>query len=45
MVDDSHATGFVGKHGKGTQEYCDIMGRVDIIMGNASAPLPLNRVQ
>lgn len=31
MVDDSHATGFIGKHGKGTQEYCDVMGRVDVI--------------
>lgn len=31
MVDDSHATGFIGKTGKGTHEYCDVMGRVDII--------------
>ncbi|MEA4919769.1 MAG: glycine C-acetyltransferase [Clostridiaceae bacterium] len=31
MVDDSHATGFMGAHGKGTQEYCGVMGRVDII--------------
>jgi len=31
MVDDSHATGFVGATGKGTHEYCDVMGRVDII--------------
>ncbi len=31
MVDDSHATGFVGKTGKGTAEYCGVMGRVDII--------------
>lgn len=31
MVDDSHATGFVGKTGRGTHEYCDVMGRVDII--------------
>ncbi len=31
MVDDSHASGFVGAHGKGTTEYCDVMGRVDII--------------
>ncbi len=38
MVDDSHATGFMGKHGKGTHEHCDVMGRVDIItstMGKA----------
>jgi len=31
MVDDSHATGFMGKHGKGTIEYCGVMGRVDIV--------------
>jgi len=31
MVDDSHATGFVGKHGKGTHEHCGVMGKVDII--------------
>ncbi|MDA3863021.1 MAG: glycine C-acetyltransferase [Deltaproteobacteria bacterium] len=31
MVDDSHATGFVGKTGRGTHEYNDVMGKVDII--------------
>ncbi|MBI2967087.1 MAG: glycine C-acetyltransferase [Bacteroidetes bacterium] len=31
MVDDSHATGFIGKTGRGTQEHCSVMGRVDII--------------
>jgi len=31
MVDDSHATGFVGRTGRGTSEYCNAMGRVDII--------------
>lgn len=31
MVDDSHATGFVGKTGRGTPELCDVIGRVDII--------------
>jgi len=31
LVDDSHATGFVGKTGRGTHEYCNVMGRVDII--------------
>lgn len=31
MVDDSHATGFVGAHGRGTPEYCGVIGRVDII--------------
>ncbi len=31
MVDDSHASGFVGPNGRGTHEYCGVMGRVDII--------------
>ena len=33
MVDDSHAVGFVGEEGRGSHEYCDVMGRVDIITG------------
>ena len=33
MVDDSHAVGFVGAHGRGTSEYCGVEGRVDIITG------------
>jgi glycine C-acetyltransferase len=42
-IDDSHSTGFMGKHGKGTHEHCGVLGRVDIItstlgkaMGGAS---------
>lgn len=31
MIDDSHATGFVGPNGRGTHEYCNAMDRVDII--------------
>lgn len=31
MVDDSHATGFIGKTGRGTHEHCGVMDRVDII--------------
>ncbi|MDD4552799.1 MAG: glycine C-acetyltransferase [Bacteroidales bacterium] len=31
MVDDSHATGFVGETGRGTIEHCNVQGRVDII--------------
>jgi glycine C-acetyltransferase len=31
MVDDSHATGFVGKTGRGTVEHCGVIGRVDVI--------------
>ena len=33
MVDDSHAVGFMGDHGKGTHEFCGVMERVDIITG------------
>ena len=31
MVDDSHATGFMGRTGRGTHEHCGVMGRIDII--------------
>lgn len=31
MIDDSHATGFVGPNGRGTHEYCNAVERVDII--------------
>jgi len=33
MVDDSHAVGFVGENGRGSHEYCEVMGRVDILTG------------
>ncbi|PKH03263.1 glycine C-acetyltransferase [Psychromonas sp. MB-3u-54] len=33
MVDDSHAVGFMGAHGRGTHEYHNVMGRIDIITG------------
>lgn len=39
MVDDSHAVGFVGEHGRGTHEYCDVIGRVDIITGTLGKAL------
>ena len=39
MVDDSHATGFVGKKGRGSHEYWDVMGRVDIITGTLGKAL------
>ncbi len=39
MVDDSHAVGFVGKNGRGTHEYCGVMGRVDIITGTLGKAL------
>ncbi|HPB80293.1 MAG TPA: glycine C-acetyltransferase, partial [Sedimentibacter sp.] len=39
MVDDSHAVGFVGKTGRGTPEYRNVMGRVDIITGTLGKAL------
>lgn len=39
MVDDSHAVGFVGEHGRGSHEYCQVMGRVDIITGTLGKAL------
>ena len=39
MVDECHATGFMGKTGKGTHEYCDVMGRIDIITGTLGKAL------
>ncbi len=39
MVDDSHAVGFVGKTGRGTHEYNNVMDRVDIITGTLGKAL------
>ncbi len=39
MVDDSHAVGFMGKHGRGTHEHCDVLGRVDILTGTLGKAL------
>ncbi len=39
MVDDSHAVGFVGEHGRGSAEYCKVEGRVDIITGTLGKAL------
>ncbi len=39
MVDDSHAVGFMGAHGRGTPEHCGVMGRVDIITGTLGKAL------
>jgi glycine C-acetyltransferase len=33
MVDDSHATGFIGSHGRGTHERAGVMDRIDILTG------------
>lgn len=50
MVDDSHATGFFGKTGRGSIEFCNVMGRVDVItstlgkaMGGASGGFTTGR--
>lgn len=39
MVDDCHSHGFIGKNGRGTAEYCDVLGRVDIITGTLGKAL------
>ena len=39
MIDDCHATGFLGKTGRGTHEYRGVMGRVDIITGTLGKAL------
>jgi glycine C-acetyltransferase len=39
MVDDSHAVGFMGKHGRGTHEHNGVMGRIDIITGTLGKAL------
>ena len=39
MIDDCHATGFLGDNGRGSHEYCDVMGRVDIITGTLGKAL------
>ena len=39
MIDDCHATGFLGTTGRGTHEYRDVMGRIDIITGTLGKAL------
>jgi glycine C-acetyltransferase len=39
MVDDSHATGFMGAGGRGTHEHCSVMGRIDILTGTLGKAL------
>jgi len=38
-VDDSHATGFMGDEGRGTHEYCGLLGKIDIITGTLGKAL------
>lgn len=39
MVDDCHATGFLGENGRGSHEYCGVLNRVDIITGTLGKAL------
>ncbi len=39
MVDDSHAVGFIGRHGRGSAEHCGVEGRVDIVTGTLGKAL------
>lgn len=39
MVDDSHAIGFVGAHGRGSPEHCGVEGRIDIVTGTLGKAL------
>lgn len=39
MVDDSHAAGFVGAHGRGSPEHCGVEGRIDIMTGTLGKAL------
>ena len=39
MIDDCHAAGFLGERGRGTHEYRDVMGRIDIITGTLGKAL------
>lgn len=39
MIDDCHSTGFLGKNGKGTAEYGNVLGRIDIITGTLGKAL------
>jgi len=39
MVDDCHATGFLGEHGRGSHEYRGVMGRIDVLTGTLGKAL------
>lgn len=39
MVDECHSTGFIGKSGRGTPEYCGVIGKIDIITGTLGKAL------
>ena len=39
MVDDSHAVGFMGRHGRGTHEHHNVMGKIDVLTGTMGKAL------
>ena len=39
MIDESHASGFMGKTGRGTHEHCGVIGKIDIITGTLGKAL------
>ena len=39
MIDESHSSGFLGKTGRGTHEYCGVLGKIDIITGTLGKAL------
>ena len=39
MIDDCHASGFVGRKGRGTAEHCDVLGKIDVITGTLGKAL------
>ncbi len=39
MIDECHASGFIGKTGRGTHEHCGVMGKIDIITGTLGKAL------
>ena len=39
MIDECHASGFMGKTGRGTHEYRGVMGRIDVITGTLGKAL------
>ena len=39
MIDECHASGFMGKTGRGTHEHCDVVGKIDIITGTLGKAL------
>src|SRR5438132_858162 len=45
VIDDAHATGFLGKKGRGTHEYRNVIGKIDIITGTLGKALGTARIR